>query len=51
MHKALVIVISDNLEGYKPLYIGRRNGIKEHVDRMSKDGMWGTQLEIQAASV
>ena len=50
MRKALVTLISDNLEIYKPLYMGRRNGFEEHVDRMSKDGIWGTQLEIQAAS-
>ena len=50
MRKALVTLISDNLERYKPLYMGRRNGLEEHVDWMSKDGIWGTQLEIQVAS-
>ena len=44
------MLISDNLERYKPLYIGRRNGLEEHVNWMSKDRICGTQLEIQAVS-
>jgi len=49
MRKVLVMLISDNLRRYKFLYMGR-NGFEEHVDMMSKDGIWGTQLEMQAAA-
>ena len=50
MRKALVKLISDNMEKYKALYMGRRKLFSEHVNCMFKDGMWGTQLEIQAAA-
>ena len=50
MRKVLVMFISDNLQRYKFLYMGRRNGFEEHVDMMSKDGIWDTQLEMQAAT-
>ena len=50
MHKSLVKLINDNMEKYKPLYMGRRKPFSEHVNCMLKDGIWGTQLEIQAAA-
>ena len=49
MRKVLVTLISDNMEKYQPFYMGR-NTFTEHISSMSKDGIWGTQLEIQAAA-
>ena len=49
MRKTLVMLISDNMEKYQPIYIGR-NPFHGHVSSMSKDGIWGTQVEIQAAA-
>jgi len=46
MWKVLVMLISDNLQRYKFLYMGRRNGFEEHDDMMSM----GTQLEMQAVA-
>jgi len=42
------MLISDNMEKYQPIYNGR-NSFHDHVSSMSKDGIWGTQVEIQAA--
>jgi len=47
MRKALVTQISNSLEKYQPFYIGR-NPFHKHVNSMYKDGIWGTQVEIQA---
>jgi len=49
MRKALVMLISNNMEKYRPIYIGR-NPFYDHVSSMSKDRIWGTQVEIQAAA-
>ena len=49
MRAALVTQMSNNLEKYQPFYIGR-NPFHQHVSSMCKDGIWGTQLEIQAAA-
>jgi len=49
MRKALVMLISNNMEKYYPICIGR-NPYHDHVSSMSKDGIWGTQVEIQAAA-
>jgi len=49
LRKALVTLVSDNMEIYKSFYIGR-NSFCDHVSSMFKDGIWGTQVEIQAAA-
>ena len=49
LRAALVMQISNNLKKYQPFYIGR-NPYHEHVASMYKDGVWGTQLELQAAA-
>ena len=46
MRAALVIQISNNLKKYQPFYIPYH----EHVVSMYKDGVWGTQLELQATA-
>ena len=48
MRAALVTQISNNLEKYQSFYIGRIS-FHWHVSSMCKDGIWGMQLEIQAA--
>jgi len=49
MRKTLVMLINDNMEKYQPIYIGR-NWLHDHVSSMSKDSIWGMQVEIQAAA-
>lgn len=49
MRKVLVTLISNNIERYQQFYMGR-NSFTEHISSMYKDGIWGTQVEIQAAA-